>query len=86
MESLNEKLTTILKAEFDGAAVQLEPASPAGKVVGFLVWSGFQGVEHIKRQNRLWRALRKNLTPQEQLKISAILAFTPEEWSVSQEA
>lgn len=86
MASLNEKLTAVLQAEFDGAEVQWDPASPAGKVVGFLVWSGFQGIEHIKRQNRLWKVLRKNLSPQEQLKISAILAFTPEEWTVSQEA
>ena len=86
MEPLIEKLTTLLKAEFDAADVQLMPTPYMGKVAGFLVWSGFEGLEQIKRQNRLWKVLRKKLTPEELLKVSAILTFTPEEWAVEQEA
>jgi acid stress-induced BolA-like protein IbaG/YrbA len=86
MEELIAKLRELLAGEFRGAEIELEPAPPAQKVAGFLVWSGFQGMEQLKRQDRLWRVLKKGLSKNEQLQITAILTVTPEEWAVSKEA
>jgi acid stress-induced BolA-like protein IbaG/YrbA len=86
MAELINKLTDILATAFTGAKIELEPAEPADKVAGFLVWSGFAGMEQLKRQDRLWRVLKKGLSRNEQLQITAILTVTPEEWAVSKEA
>ena len=78
MEKLMEKLQRILKKNFQGATVELEK-SGSKKITGFLVWSRFKGMEQIKRQNRLWKVLEKELIQDELLRISTILTVTPEE-------
>ena len=83
MEPLIRKIKPILESEFAGATVQLEPASPEGRVTGLLVWSGFEGIKQIRRQGRLWKVLKKKLSPQEQLQVTGILTVTPEEMAVS---
>ncbi len=85
MEALMQKINGVLKSAFPDATAELEQAAPADKVGGLLIWAGFEGMEHIKRQNRLWAVLKKGLTRQEQLRITAILTLTPEERTVSQE-
>ena len=86
MAELINRLTDILATAFTGAQIELEPVAPAQKVAGFLVWSGFVGMEQLKRQDRLWGVLKKGLSKNEQLQITAILTVTPEEWAVSKEA
>jgi len=86
MVKLIAKLRELLAGEFGDAEIRLEQAAPAQKVAGFLVWSGFVGMEQLKRQDRLWGVLKKGLSKNEQLQITAILTVTPEEWAVSKEA
>jgi hypothetical protein len=83
VKSLIKKLSGILAAEFQGASIELEK-SGLGKIAGFLIWSGFKGVEQITRQERLWKVLENKLTSNELLQVSAILTITPEEKPVPQ--
>ena len=83
MEKLMEKLQRVLKKNFQGASVELEK-SGSNKIAGFLVWSRFKGMEQIKRQNRLWKVLEKELTQEELLRVSTILTVTSEEKPVSE--
>jgi hypothetical protein len=86
MEKLIARVKDILAKEFGDATVELEQAQPARKVAGSLVWSGFEGMEQIERQDRLWKAIEKGLAKDEQLQITLILTLTPRELAVSKEA
>jgi hypothetical protein len=77
------RLEEILKAEFKDATIELEKPGH-GRISGFLIWTGFQGVEQIERQERLWGFLEKTLDADELLQISAILTLTPDEEPVQE--
>jgi hypothetical protein len=85
MEDLINRLRALLEAEFPNAVVELEQASPAEKVGGFLIWRGFEGMEQIERQQRLSDVIRSNLSRDDQIRITAILTVTPDERSVPTE-
>lgn len=74
---LRRKLFRVLKAEFPKADISLD--QPGTKVSGLIVWQGFEGLEQVDRQSRLWKTLRSSLSRDEQLKISAILTMAPVE-------
>lgn len=80
MEPFIEKLRTLLRSEFVNSQDELEPRPPR-KVGGFLIWEGFSGQEQIERQQQVWSVLRKRLSLEDQRRITAILTFTPTEWS-----
>jgi stress-induced morphogen len=82
MEQFIAKLTQLLRESFKNAEPELEPASPADRIAGFLVWGGFAGMPQTQRQREVWRVLRENLTKDEQFHVSAILTITPEERTV----
>lgn len=86
MEELINRLNSLLLAEFPDAEVVLEQASPAEKVGGFLIWSGFDGMEQIDRQQRLSDVIRSKLPREDQLRITAIFTVTPDERSVPTES
>ena len=86
MEAFAKKVKDVLVAEFPKATIDLDVAKPSKKIGGLMVWQGFKGIEQIKRQTRLWKVLRLRLTPEEQLRITAILTVTPQEREVYQEA
>jgi acid stress-induced BolA-like protein IbaG/YrbA len=85
MEELINQLRNLLEAEFPEAKVELERASPAEKVGGLLIWSGFDGMEQIERQQRLADVIRSKLSRDDQIRITAILTVTPDERSVPTE-
>jgi len=86
MDELIAKVKDILAKEFADATVELEQAHPAKKLAGSVVWSGFEGMEQIERQDCLWKALEKGMVKDEQLQITLILTLTPRELAVSKEA
>jgi hypothetical protein len=79
MGTMKRKLTTILTNHFPEAEIKIEQANVAARVHGMIVWSGFEGVDQVDRQSRLWKVLRKHLSLDEQSKISAILTMAPVE-------
>jgi hypothetical protein len=85
MEEIIEKLTRVFGERFPGSVAELERTAFAERVGGSLIWSGFEAVEQIDRQRQISRAVREGLAPEEQLKVSAILTFTPDEVAVMRE-
>jgi len=82
MEDFIQKLNTLLIANFPGAELELELAGPR-RVGGLMVWDGFIGQEQIDRQKALWQVIRSSLSPEEQLRVSAVLTMTPEEMAAA---
>lgn len=82
MEQLNRKLGRLLRQHFTNAEVELESLG-AGRISGFLIWDGFDGLEQIKRQRQVWKVLRSELTVPEQQKVAAVLTLTPQEMAAA---
>jgi hypothetical protein len=77
--SFKRKLSKLLGRHFPSAKISLDQAKPAEKIGGMIIWDGFEGMDQVDRQNRLWKALRANLSPEEQLMITAILTMSATE-------
>jgi hypothetical protein len=86
MEELMQRVRGVLARAFDGAIINLDPASPAEKVGGIVIWDGFEGMEQIERQRLLASKIREGLSPAEQLKVTAILTLTNAETSMPMES
>ena len=74
-----QKLTAVLSKNFPDASIKVEQAGSNKKLGGMVVWNGFDGIDQVDRQRELWSVLKKTLSPEEQLKISAILTMAPVE-------
>ncbi len=85
MEDLIDRLRDLLSNEFPGAEIELEQARPAEKVGGSLIWSGFEGMEQIDRQQKLAKVIRAALPREDQVLITLILTLIREERSVPSE-
>jgi hypothetical protein len=73
-----QKLASKLKHEF-GGEVEVERVSPTGLYRFSLLSKAFNGVPHLKRQDRIWEVVKPTLTPDQQLDISLILAYAPDD-------
>jgi acid stress-induced BolA-like protein IbaG/YrbA len=72
---LRKKISKVLRQKFPDARVSLD--QPGERVSGMMVWKGFEGLEQLDRQDRVWKVLRAKLSRDEQLRIAAILTMTP---------
>ena len=78
-ERLRTSLVEGLKAAGIRAEVQSE-AVPMTKLHRVLVLAAkFRHLKQYERQDLVWRIMEKNLSPDEQLRISMILTLTPAE-------
>ena len=85
MEKLLEKIRTILKAKFSGSYDELEVRIPGERIGGSFVWTGFDGLAQIDRQDLVRQALREGLTRDEELSVGLLLTFTPQEVAAMEE-
>ena len=85
MAELINRLQDLLSKAFPGAEIELEQARPAEKIGGVLIWSGFEGMEQIERQQKLAQVIRDALPREDQVLISLILTLIREEKSVPSE-
>ena len=74
-----------LVKSFNQAVVRLTSIPASGGVGGFIVWDGFDDLDEKERQDRIWAVLRSELTPAEQMELSAIFALTSQEFQRTQE-
>ncbi len=86
MEKLIDRLENVLKRVFRGATTELEVVRPGGKIGGFLIWSGFEGVEQIDRQRELARVIHEKLRVDDLSRVTTILTMTPEETAAMKES
>ncbi len=79
-----ETLKKQLEEEFPDAVADLELIDDRdqpefARIGGNLIWPGFAGMTHIKRQRMLGNFKDAHLSREEQHRLSVILTFTPEE-------
>jgi acid stress-induced BolA-like protein IbaG/YrbA len=51
----------------------------SGNIGGFISSPQFEGVSDLERQNKIWKALEDGLRKDDLIKISGIMAMTPQE-------
>jgi hypothetical protein len=88
MAAFLKKLDRLVKDSFPQSSTeleQLESSSKPTKVGGFVVWSGFSGVDTRDRVRAVWDVLERGLTEREMSRISVILPYTPIEMEMRRE-
>jgi acid stress-induced BolA-like protein IbaG/YrbA len=76
--NIKDRVAQLLQSSFAGATVNVEDG-PYGRVDALVVSGSFQVVSDQARQGLVWRALKQQLSKEEQLQVSFVLASTPEE-------
>jgi acid stress-induced BolA-like protein IbaG/YrbA len=84
MERFAQQVREIIEAEFSGARTHLEETT-AGRLAGRMVWSGFDGLDQVERQEQL-RGVLRNRLGETAAQVSVILTYTPGELQVMQGA
>ncbi len=75
-----ERVRELIEGQYAGAEVNVDFGG-AQKLNGYLVWSGFDGIEMFDRQTSLYSYLRSRLGADAQ-RISIIFTYTPDEFSL----
>ncbi|RIK81206.1 hypothetical protein DCC62_02695 [candidate division KSB1 bacterium] len=79
-ERLVRQVRTVLYDEFpDAKTLKLDVDHEGQHVSGFIVAQDFEGMEDADRQDRVWDALEKGLSVDEQSRILSVIALTPTE-------
>lgn len=81
MDSFKQKLTELFEGQLADGKADLETLAN-GHVCGHVVSSEFNAMTYEQRRARLKQITEQALRPEELLKISTLLTYTPEEWSV----
>jgi len=76
---IQDRVKEVIEESFPGCQLELEIDSTSGKVNGFLIWSGFNGMSQTERQSQLWEVLSKQLDAEAAM-ISTIFTHTPNEF------
>jgi len=77
---VEEQIEDILRHNFEGArTVGLTWDTHSQRIMGTMLWEGFNGHDFLWRQNRLFRVLRHELGA-EAAAISHIFTYTPHEY------
>ena len=76
---IKERVREIIEESFTGCQLELDIDSWSRKVSGFLIWSGFEGLDQMDRQDKLWDVLKKRLGD-EAARVSTIFTHTPNEY------
>ena len=76
---MEERIIAVLGRNFTGGVVTLDHDQAGRKIGGVLVWDGFAGMNFLRRQNTLFRVLRRELGS-EALVVSHIFTYTTNEY------
>lgn len=76
---LVEKVKALLQQRFPGADVILEPDPYSKRVIGHLIWNGFEDLEQIDQQDLVISWLRQQLGA-EARRVSVILTYSSNEY------
>ena len=79
-----ERLIKALKADLRAAGVSVksvtaEPVRGTKLHRAMVVAKGFDELGFTERQDLIWRIISRHFTPEEQLQISTVYAFSPDE-------
>ena len=73
------RLADVLADEID-ATVEAELTQAGGCVRFHLLSDNFYFEWHMERQRRIWAVVRRTVDPEDQLMITLIVPFIPQEW------
>lgn len=80
--SIEEKMRTVIERGLKGGKADLETL-PNGHVTGHVISDEFVGLDYEARRNRIRDLLERELGHDERIKVSTLLTYTPEEWSMA---
>lgn len=83
---IEQQIKEILERELLDAKVYIEYDTDSGKVGGRVIWNGFHGYNSLRRQNRIFSLLRRQLSTSDAQNISFIFTYTPAEYEQLQAA
>jgi acid stress-induced BolA-like protein IbaG/YrbA len=78
--AIEQQIQEILTRELPNAQVEVERDADTGKVGGRIIWEGFAGYNSLRRQNRIFGLLRRQLSTAQARDISFIFTYTPAEY------
>ena len=76
---LEQQIKEILEREMPGSRVEVERDSESEKIGGRVTWEGFAGQNSLRRQRKIFGALRRQLRASDEREISFIFTSTPNE-------
>ncbi|MCW3098399.1 MAG: hypothetical protein JWL77_4017 [Chthonomonadaceae bacterium] len=77
---IEQQIKEILEGDLPGAQVEIERDADTGKVGGRVIWEGFAGYNSLRRQNRIFSLLRRQLSTAEAQNIDYIFTYTSPEF------
>jgi len=80
MAQIVDRIREVLGGKFPHAQIdELEPAASGDRASVIVAWKGFEGLEQIDRQQKVWAVLRELLDEEDQLAIGWIMTLPPDE-------
>lgn len=77
---LAKKIRGILESTFPDIRIEdLKRPRGSDTTSGVLIWQGFEPLEQVERQRRVWESLRSALSLDEKRSISLLITLTPDE-------
>ena len=83
---LIQRLRDLFARHFPGGQLVAEAPRAGGRIAAYLIWDGFDALEQSDRQRRVWAVARAELSPEDQMRLMAILTVTADELEVMQGA
>ena len=74
----------LIEQQFGGAEIDIEQ-TPEGRVVGSVIWDGFDSMDHAERQQEIRYYLRDQLK-EKMNSVGVLLMYTPHELELMQAA
>jgi len=74
-----EKVKNVVESAFPNGEADIDYSKRSGKVSGYLIWDGFDSLEQLDRQKKLWEVLRNRLG-RDATRVSFIFTYTPREY------
>ena len=72
------EVTEKLAANFPGMEVDFEPIAGGKRLSGLLTWKGFEGLDFVDRQTKIWDFLKQAFDARS-TQVSTIITLTPRE-------
>ena len=78
--AIEQQIKEILERELPSAHAEIERDSDSEKIGGRVIWEGFAGFTSLRRQDRIFKLIRRQLSKADEQKISFIFTYTPDEY------
>lgn len=86
-QDVKDRIARVIRDGIDGCETFLE-TEPSGRITGHVVATEFEGVTYEARRNKIRSVIDQavaasELSADDAGKVSTLLTYTPEEWSVT---